>query len=110
MHTCDKRHPRSWIQEQWPEYILGDDVTEEDLLGNMGSEETVNLSVLRLRQELEELFKMDEGHFISLTTHSQAISSLMVACDAEPPRLREGTTIAVLVRGEMLTEGSLTFN
>lgn len=102
MHTCDKRRTRSWIQEQWPEYIIGDDVTEEDILGGQGREETYPEHIAREQKELEELWEMDQGEFLSLTMHSQAISSLMMACGAEPPKLREGTTIAVLIRGEKL--------
>jgi hypothetical protein len=100
MHTCDKRRTRSWIQQQWPTYRIHDDVTEEDILGQLGREETYPEHVARKQKELEELFEMDQGFFLSLTTHSQAISSLFMACGAEPPKVREGTTLAVLVRGE----------
>lgn len=102
MHTCDKRRTRSWIQEHWPDYRIGDDVTEEDILGQLDREETYPEHVARKQKELEELFEMDKGEFLSLTIHSQAILSLFMACGANPPKVREGTTLAVLVRGEKI--------
>lgn len=100
MHTCDKRHPRSWIQDKWPQYEIGPDVSEIDELGQLNREETYAEHALRKQKALAEIFDRDQGQFLSLTTHSQAINALLEACGGQRIKVREGTTLAVLVRGE----------
>lgn len=103
LHTCDYRRPRSWIQQSYPEYVIEEGLSEEDHFGKDGHEETDEEHVARKQTVLEDIFSSDEHEFISLTVHSYAIRAIQGACKAKTFRTREGTSIAMLVKGERLS-------
>lgn len=100
VHTCDKRRKRSWIGENYPGYPLEDGFAEDDPFGARDYPEEDEEHMARKQAGLEEIFSTDANEFIALTVHSYAIWSILMACNAEPFRVREGSSIAILVRGE----------
>ncbi|WYZ37130.1 hypothetical protein EsH8_II_000636 [Colletotrichum jinshuiense] len=99
-HTCDKRSSKTWIKGAYPSYIFESDFTEEDQLWKADRFETTEEHVARKQIVLEEIFSTDPSQFISLTAHSYAISAILNVGGQEEFRVREGSTIAVLVRGD----------
>ena len=53
---------------------------------------------------MEEIFDGEESAFLSLTVHSMAIAVILKVCGAEMFRVREGSSIAILVRAEEVPE------
>ncbi|KAK1727741.1 phosphoglycerate mutase [Colletotrichum acutatum] len=99
-HTCDKRSSRSWIESAYPRYHIEPGFTEEDRLWKADRFETTEEHVARKQLVLEEIFSTDAAQFVSLTVHSYAISAILMVGGQEEFRVREGSSIALLVRGE----------
>ncbi|KAI8158650.1 hypothetical protein K4K49_004766 [Colletotrichum sp. SAR 10_70] len=99
-HTCDKRSSRTWIEGAYPKYIIEPGFTEEDQLWKADQFETTESHVARKQQVLDEIFSTDSSQFVSLTVHSYAIAAILRVGGQEEFRVREGSSIAVLVRGE----------
>ncbi|ORY62387.1 histidine phosphatase superfamily [Pseudomassariella vexata] len=105
-HTCDKRHTRTWIENNYAKhgYQIEVGFEEENTLWDAAvSKEMDNpdLHVARTRKLLEELWDSSEGDlFISLTTHSYTLDTLfeVVGMGRDAFRLGEGAMIAVLVK------------
>ncbi|KAE9576551.1 hypothetical protein CGMCC3_g7407 [Colletotrichum fructicola] len=102
-HTCDKRSSKTWIEGAYPKYIIEPGFTEEDQLWKADQFETTESHVARKQQVLNEIFSTDPSQFVSLTVHSYAIAAILRVGGQEEFRVREGSSIAVLVRGERLT-------
>ncbi|KAH7140619.1 histidine phosphatase superfamily [Dactylonectria macrodidyma] len=102
LHTCDLRRPASWIRHNYPAYTLEDGFAEDDAFGRDGHAETDEEHVVRKQAALEDIWnrggKAEE--VVSLTVHSYAIRAIQAACGGTSCRTREGTSIAILVKGE----------
>ncbi|KAN0066845.1 putative phosphoglycerate mutase [Elaphomyces granulatus] len=101
-HTCDRRSTRSWIEENYPNYVIEPGFSEEDTLWTGGRWETMDEHTTRKQRVLEEIFSTDENAFVGLTVHSYAISAILRAVGLTEFRVREGSSIALLVRAEKL--------
>ncbi|KAM0545170.1 hypothetical protein ACHAPJ_011437 [Fusarium lateritium] len=113
LHTCDFRKPRTWIAENYPDYKIEDGFVEDDWFPQRAAPETDEEHVIRKQKALEEIFdEAKDSDFISLTVHSYAIRAIQGAVGAGICRTREGTSIAMLVRGERNDEvdGSADLN
>ncbi|KAF4472728.1 PMU1-high copy suppressor of ts tps2 mutant phenotype [Fusarium albosuccineum] len=67
MHTCDFRRPRTWIAENYPDYLIEEGFAEEDGFGKEGRPETDEEHVERKHQALEDIFEdAKESQFLSL--------------------------------------------
>jgi broad specificity phosphatase PhoE len=99
-HTCDKRSTRAWIAENYPAYALDQDFEMEDPLWRYDRYETDEEHVARKRRLLEDIFANDKSTFVSLTTHSYAISAILEVVGAPHFRVSEGAIIPLLVRAE----------
>lgn len=102
LHTCDKRRPRAWMKENYSTYSIEEGFTEKDPFGARDWEESDNEHMARKQAALGEIFSSDTHEFIALTVHWFAIRSILLACNAKPIRVRQGSSIAILVRGERL--------
>lgn len=100
VHTCDLRRPRSWIEQNYPGYTIEDNVTEHDQFSGQKRWETDEEHNARKQEALEEIFSQDENEFVSLTVHSFAVMAILAVCKGEVFKIREGTSMAILVRGE----------
>ncbi|KAI0112023.1 histidine phosphatase superfamily [Nemania sp. FL0031] len=105
-HTCDKRSSRSWITANYPEYVLEPGFTEVDELWRADRWESDAEHQARAQTLLEEIFDNGEASFMSLTTHSYAISAILDAIGAEQFRVSEGAVVTLFVRGEKLAPDS----
>ncbi|KAJ4175023.1 hypothetical protein NW754_005443 [Fusarium falciforme] len=101
MHTCDFRRSRTWIVESYPNYKIEEGFTEDDGFRKRSGPETEEEHVERKQRALEEIFEEARDiQFLSLTVHSYAIRAIQAAVGASVCRTREGTSLALLVRGE----------
>jgi len=100
-HTCDKRSSKTWIEEHYPDYVLEPGFVEEDVLWKADAFETDEAHTARKQRLLEDIWINDrEARFISLTTHSYAISAILEVVGAPHFRVGEGEVVALLVKGE----------
>ena len=99
-HTCDRRSSRSWIQENYPDYLIEPNFSEKDHLWTGGRWETRDEHTTRKQSVLEDIFSTDENAFIGLTVHSYAISAILRVVGLPEFRVREGSSIAIFVKGE----------
>lgn len=99
-HTCDRRSSLSWIKEHYPDYVVEPGFSEEDKLWSSSKWETVEEHVARKQQLLEDIFETDKSAFVALMTHSYAISAILRAVGLQEFRVREGSSIALLVKAE----------
>ncbi|KAL0940394.1 phosphoglycerate mutase [Colletotrichum truncatum] len=102
-HTCDKRSSRTWIKSAYPTYTIEPGFTEEDELWKADQFEDTESHVARKQKVLDEIFSTDKNQFMSLTVHSYAIAAILQVGGQEEFRVREGSSIAILVRGERTT-------
>ncbi|KAF5017602.1 hypothetical protein F66182_10447 [Fusarium sp. NRRL 66182] len=106
LHTCDYRRPRTWIAENYPNYKIEDAFSEEDPFTGRAEPETDEEHVVRKHQALGEIFQeAKDCDFVSCTVHSYAIRAIQAAVGGGICRTREGTSIAMLVRGERNEQG-----
>lgn len=101
-HTCDKRSSKEWITTNFPNYVPEPGFEEDDILWNADYFETAEQHVARKQAVLDDIFNSDPGHFISLTLHSYATTAILDVGNAEKFLVREGTTLAFLIRGEKI--------
>ncbi|KAI6780120.1 uncharacterized protein J7T54_004253 [Emericellopsis cladophorae] len=103
LHTCDRRRPRSWIAENWESkgYVLEAGFTEEDELAKKDERcESDAEHGARKQRALEDVWNADQGdEFVALVCHSMAIRAILAVVGANLFRVREGSSIALLVKG-----------
>jgi broad specificity phosphatase PhoE len=102
-HTCDKRSPRSWIAQSYPEYIIEDGFPETDTLWRSDAYETSEEHVTRKKLLLDDIFSNDRSSFISLTTHSYAISAILTIIGAPTFRVSEAAMVPIFVKAEKMS-------
>jgi hypothetical protein len=105
-HTCDRRSTRSWIEENYPDYLIEPNFSEKDGHWTGGHWETRDEHTARKQAVLEDIFSTDENAFIGLTVHSYAISAILRAVGLPEFRVREGSSIALLVKGERMSHNN----
>jgi broad specificity phosphatase PhoE len=99
-HTCDRRSSRSWVETNYPDYLIEPAFSEEDVLWTGGRWETMDEHAARKQEVLEEIFSTDENAFVGLSTHSYAISAILRTLGLFEFRVREGSTITLFVKAE----------
>jgi hypothetical protein len=77
VHTCDRRHSKSWIAERYPGVVFEEGFGEEDELWDPVLRESEGEEDARSRRVLGEVFANDEGTYISVTAHSGTVASLL---------------------------------
>lgn len=104
VHTCDRRHPRSWIAENFPAFKIEEGFSEEDNLWNPDVRETLGEHAARVEMFLEELFSGEEESVVSLTVHSGTILALYEVVGHPAVRSAPGAIVPVLIRGERVEQ------
>ncbi|KAH8674229.1 putative phosphoglycerate mutase [Xylariales sp. PMI_506] len=102
-HTCDRRHPRSWIQERYPDYVIEEGFEEQDILWNKDLFETSEQHAARARRLLEDIFANDDSTFISLSLHSYAVSAVLTAVQSPKFRIGEGVIVPLFIKATRLS-------
>lgn len=104
IHTCDHRHDKSYIQDLFPTWPIEPGFTEKDQLWNGITSETSSAQDERSVKALGQIFftgtGSKEGSFVSVTSHSGEIASILRVIEHRAFRLNTGAVIPVLVRAE----------
>ncbi|KAJ5946489.1 Histidine phosphatase superfamily clade-1 [Penicillium verhagenii] len=104
IHTCDHRHDRSYIHNLFPKWSIEKGFSEEDKLWNGVTAETNDAQDVRSTAALDEVFftsaSSKKESFVSVTSHSGEISSILRVVGHRTFSLSTGAVIPVLVRAE----------
>ena len=112
IHTCDHRSNKTYIKREFPEVRIEPGFTECDELWNGVTSETPDAQDARSLTVLDQLWNGDIfgkhwGHrrddddlFISITSHSGEIASLLRVLKHREFRLQTGGVLPVLVKTE----------
>ncbi|KAL8801521.1 MAG: hypothetical protein Q9223_006856 [Gallowayella weberi] len=76
-HTCDRRGSKSYIQSAFPSYKIEPGFTETDQLWQAYHAETQVDQDIRSRAVLDDVFSSDSETYLSITSHSGEIASLL---------------------------------
>ncbi len=76
-HTCDRRSSRTIIHGAFPDVDIEDGFSEEDELWQAAHRETHDEHDVRTRALLDDVFEHDEHAFLSFTSHSGSIASML---------------------------------
>jgi len=132
VHTCDKRSSLSTITSDFPHYIIEPGFAEDDPLWRPDNRETDDERDQRLQMCLDDIVidttskfndddddhgdnhnkntkaeKIIEATFISLSTHSGAITSLLQILGHRSFKLLPGSMTPIVVRVERVKRGNL---
>lgn len=77
VHTCDRRSNKTWIAENYPTYRFEEDFVEDDPLWDAITRETNSAQDVRSRTVLDDVFSQDANTYISITSHSGEIGSIL---------------------------------
>jgi broad specificity phosphatase PhoE len=76
-HTCDRRSSKTYIHTAFPTYTFEDGFSENDTLWEALHGETDVDQDIRSKKVLDDIFLSDSSTYISITSHSGEISSLL---------------------------------
>ena len=76
-HTCDRRGTKSYIQSAFPTYKIEPGFTETDQLWEAYHGETQVDQDIRSKAVLDDVFSHDRETYISVTSHSGEIASIL---------------------------------
>ena len=102
VHTCDRRSDRQYIVKNYPEYVIEKGFVEVDPLWDPDVRESEAQTVMRMKTLLDDIVTNDENTFISLTSHSGAITAMLHVLGHRPFGLQTGGVIPVLVKVDMV--------
>ncbi|KAL9079391.1 MAG: hypothetical protein Q9157_001737 [Trypethelium eluteriae] len=100
IHTCDRRSNRSVIHAAVPSWPFEPGFPEYDQLWNGVTAETSSAQAVRSKKVLDDIFGADPSTWISITSHSGEIGSILSVLGHQPFSLNTGAVIPVLVRAE----------
>ena len=103
VHTCDRRSTASHLLKEFPHITFEPNFSEPDVLWQADYREPRSARRYRLAQLLDDIFANDDGVFLSLTSHSGAIGSILEAIEHREFALQTGGVIPVLVRASKVT-------
>ncbi|KAI9893821.1 MAG: hypothetical protein M1814_005374 [Vezdaea aestivalis] len=98
IHTCDRRSTKTYLHSEFPSFAFENGFSEDDLLWRPDVREDVPTHVARLRKLLSDVFEHDESTFVSFTSHSGSITSVLVAIHHRKFALATGSIIPVFVK------------
>ena len=100
VHTCDRRSTLSQIASLFPHATFEPGFPDADELWEKDYREPASARRYRLATLLDDIFASDENMFLSLTSHSGAIASILEAVGHRAFRLETGGVIPVVLRAE----------
>lgn len=111
VHTCDKRSPRSVIEDRFTKhnFTIEDGFPEEDTLYTDDYRETIYEQSLRVNNFLNFLFEKDfdsdkKDQFVNVTSHSGTIRSFIMALDHRKFAIGTGGMIPVFIKATRRTD------
>ncbi|KAJ5152054.1 hypothetical protein N7492_010349 [Penicillium capsulatum] len=110
IHTCDHRRRRSYIHTLFPDWPFEAGFNDDDELWNGVTAETSNAQDIRSRRVLGDIFfaSSKAKAFVSVTSHSGEIASLLRVLGHREFKMSTGAVIPVLVRAERKEGESLS--
>lgn len=100
VHTCDRRSTRAEIEKAFPHVAFEPGFSETDALWQPDYREPVSARRYRLAVLLDSIFAGDENTFLSLTSHSGAIASVLEAVGHRAFKMETGGVIPVFLKAE----------
>ena len=88
VHTCDRRSSKTYIHENYPTWHFEDGFTEKDPLWSPDVRESDEAQDIRSKEVLDDVFTNDRNTYLSITSHSGEIGSILRGRRA-PMRVRE---------------------
>jgi len=99
VHTCDKRHPKSWIAENFPLYTFNKGFTEEDELWTPDVRETDEHTSERALSILQHIWdRYPTETYVSITAHGGFIGGFLNVVGRGSYGLPTGGVIPIVVR------------
>ena len=77
VHTCDRRSTKSFIKERYPEWAFEAGFSDEDPLWSKTERESDGAMDVRSRTVLDDVFQNDSNTWISISSHSGEIASIL---------------------------------
>jgi len=108
LHTCDMRSNKSVIHEAFPQYDFEKGFAEADPLWGPELEESNSARDVRLKKIIDDMFTHNTDTFISITSHSGALSSALNVIGHRAFGLSTGAMIPAVVRAEFVKENAPT--
>ncbi|CAG7923200.1 unnamed protein product [Penicillium olsonii] len=110
IHTCDHRRSRGYIHDLFPTWPIEKGFTEEDELWNGVMAETSGAQDIRSAKALGQVFfsASKKESFVSITSHSGEISSILRVLGHRTFKLNTGAVIPVLVKAEKVDKDTTT--
>ncbi|KAL1875070.1 putative phosphoglycerate mutase pmu1 [Paecilomyces lecythidis] len=105
IHTCDRRSNRTYIHALFPDWPIERGFTEYDELWTGVTGETSSAQDVRSKTALDSVFSNhNTGFFVSVTSHSGEISSILRVLGHRAFSLSTGAVIPVLVKAETVLD------
>ncbi|TVY39802.1 putative phosphoglycerate mutase [Lachnellula occidentalis] len=102
-HTCDRRGNKTYIHNAFPRYHIEAGFSEEDLLFKPLEGEVPTDQDIRSKTVLDDVFGSDSHTWLSVTSHSGEIASILRVFGHRPFSLNTGAVIPVLVKAETVS-------
>lgn len=99
-HTCDRRGTKTYIHDAFPSYKIEAGFTETDELWQALHAETSTDQDIRSKKVLDDIFTHNHDTYISITSHSGEIASILRVLGHRVFSLKTGAIIPVLVRAQ----------
>ncbi|KAF8861688.1 phosphoglycerate mutase-like protein [Acephala macrosclerotiorum] len=101
-HTCDRRGTKTYIHDAYPGYKIEAGFSETDLLWKPLQGEVSADQDIRSKKVLDDVFGSDDSTYISITSHSGEIASILRVLGHQAFSLNTGAVIPVLVKAETI--------
>jgi broad specificity phosphatase PhoE len=102
IHTCDRRANKTYIHNLMPKWNFEPDFAEFDPLWNGVTGEEDSSEAARSKIALDEVFTEDDNTWISVTSHSGEITSILSVLGHRAFSLSTGQIIPVLVKAQKM--------
>ncbi|KAM0168490.1 hypothetical protein ACHAPF_010951 [Botrytis cinerea] len=102
-HTCDRRSNRTFIHESFPSYKIEKGFAENDPFWKALEGEVSIDQDIRSKKVLDDVFGSDDHTWLSITSHSGEIASILRVLHHQVFSLVTGSIIPVLVKAETIS-------
>ncbi|TPX17723.1 uncharacterized protein E0L32_002824 [Thyridium curvatum] len=100
IHTCDRRSSKTYIQTSFPTFKIEAGFTELDELWRGTEGEPEAAQAIRSKALLDDIFSHDDNTWLSFTSHSGQIRSILSVLGHRSFSLSTGQVIPVLVKAQ----------
>ena len=100
VHTCDRRSTKTQIEKAFAHLTFEPGFSDPDPLWEANYREPRTARRYRLATFLDDVFANDDGVFLSFTSHSGAIASILEAVGHRSFKLETGGVIPVVLKAE----------